>query len=69
MESRIIGFLDDNADGKVEMSELRGSYAALKTRFAALDLNHDGGLDLAELTAANLTRATARRLAETDIEQ
>jgi mono/diheme cytochrome c family protein len=69
MESRIIGFLDDNADGKVEMAELRGSYAALKTRFAALDLNHDGGLDLAELTAANLTRATARRLAETDIEQ
>ena len=69
MESRVIGFLDDNADGKVELSELRGSYASLKARFAALDLNHDGGLDLAELSAANITRGAVRRLAETDIEQ
>jgi hypothetical protein len=69
MESRIIGFLDDNVDGKLQIAELRGPYAALKNRFAELDLNHDGGLDLQELAAANLTRATARRLAETDIEQ
>ncbi|HEX3364681.1 redoxin domain-containing protein [Phenylobacterium sp.] len=69
MESRIIGFLDDNADGKLQISELRGPYASLKSRFAALDLNHDGGLDLKELTAANLTRGVAKRLAETDIEQ
>ena len=41
-------------------------YAGLRTRFAALDLNRDGGLDLKELSAANITRATARRLAETD---
>ena len=69
MDSRIIGFLDDNVDGKLEVAELRGPYASLKSRFAELDLNHDGGLDLKELTAANLTRATARRLAETDVEQ
>ena len=66
MESRTIGFLDDNADGKVDLAELKGSYAGLRTRFAALDLNRDGGLDLKELSAANITRATARRLAETD---
>lgn len=69
MESRIIGFLDDNADGKLQVTELRGQYAGLKSRFAELDLNHDGGLDLDELAAANLTRGVARRLAETDIEQ
>ena len=69
MESRIIGFLDDNADGTLQVAELRGPYASLKGRFAELDLNHDGGLDLKELAAANLTRSAARRLAETDIEQ
>ena len=69
MESRIIGFLDDNADGKLQITELRGPYAALKSRFAELDLNHDGGLDLKELAAANLTRGVAKRLAETDVEQ
>jgi hypothetical protein len=66
MESRIIGFLDDNADGKVGVAELTGNYASLKGRFASLDLNQDGGLDLKELAAGNVTRATARRLAETD---
>ena len=69
MESRVLGFLDDNADGKVEPSELRGPYAALKAHFAELDLNHDGGLDAKELAAANITRAGVRRLAETDVEQ
>jgi hypothetical protein len=66
MESRVIGFLDDDADGKVEARELTGGYAALKTRFAELDQNHDGGLDAKEVAAANITRAAARRLAETD---
>ena len=53
----------------MEPAELRGGYGALKARFAALDLNHDGGLDLPELAAANVTRGAARRLAETDVEQ
>lgn len=69
MDSRIIGFLDDNADGKLQINELRGPYASLKARFAELDLNHDGGLDLHELQAAGLTRSVAKRLAETDVEQ
>ena len=66
MESRTIGFLDDNANGRVDMAELTGGYASLRSRFAALDLNQDGGLDLKELSAGNITRATARRLAEAD---
>ena len=51
---------------KVLPSELTGGYRSLRDRFAELDLNKDGGLDLKELGAANITRATARRLAETD---
>ena len=69
MESRIIGFLDENADGKLQPSELKGPYAALRSRFAELDLNHDGGLDLKELAAAGMTHGAAKRLAETDVEQ
>jgi hypothetical protein len=69
MESRVIGFLDTNADGKLEPSELRGNYAGLKSRFAELDTDHDGTLDAKELAAANITRGAIRRLAETDIEQ
>jgi hypothetical protein len=68
-ESRVLGFLDTNADGKVEPSELRGAYAGLKSRFAELDTDHDGSLDAKELAAANITRAAVRRLAETDVEQ
>jgi len=69
MESRVIGFLDSNADGKLEPTELRGNYANLKTRFAELDTDHDGTLDARELAAANITRGAVRRLAETDVEQ
>jgi hypothetical protein len=52
MESRVIGALDANVNGKVEVGELRGAAAPLKPQFAKLDLNHDGGLDQVELTAA-----------------
>jgi peroxiredoxin len=44
-ETRNIGFLDDNANGRVEAAELTGTFAPLKARFASLDLNKDGGLD------------------------
>ncbi len=43
-----------------------GRNTGRRAGFAALDLNRDGGLDLKELSAANITRATAQRLAETD---
>jgi hypothetical protein len=66
MESRTIGFLDDNADGKVEQNELVGNYAGLKAKFAQLDLNHDGGLDMAELKSGNISASAARRFKETD---
>ena len=49
-DSRILGFLDKNLDGKVEKSELRGQIGkALAAQFDALDTDHDGSLDKAEL--------------------
>lgn len=50
---RYMGMIDSNLDEKIEAGELHGRSAKMfKSRFAALDANHDGALDLAELTAA-----------------
>jgi hypothetical protein len=60
MKSMTMGALDDNADNMVQASELRGPLARLKTRFAALDVDGNGGLDEKELAAGNVSRASAR---------
>jgi hypothetical protein len=60
MESRTIGYLDDNVDNLVQPEELHGPMASVKARFNDLDLDHNGGLDRKELIAGNVTRATAR---------
>ncbi len=52
----MMGVLDDNMDGKIEYSELKGGPQSpanmLKKYFALIDTNHDGALDAAELAAA-----------------
>ncbi len=69
MDSRTIGALDNNADNKVQIDELTGTMASVKTRFADLDLNKDGGLDKKELEAGNVSRASATRdLRDADID-
>lgn len=69
MDSRTIGALDTNADDKVQIDELTGTMASVKGRFKDLDLNHDGGLDKAELAAGNVSRASATRdLRDADID-
>ena len=58
--SKSIGFsvLDDNIDRKIQPEELRGKrFEKVKANFAALDANHDGGLDKAEYFAAMAPRA------------
>ena len=51
--SRLIGMLDKNIDGKIQSAELTGrQFAALKPMFSMFDRNGDGGLDAAELAAA-----------------
>ena len=48
---RLMGMIDANLDEKVELSELRGKMASMiKSRFAEFDTNHDGVLDMSELT-------------------
>ena len=52
----MMGVLDDNMDGKIELSELRGGPQSpaqmLKKYFALIDTDHDGSIDAAELAAA-----------------
>jgi hypothetical protein len=69
MESRTMGALDNNADGKVQVNELTGTMATVKARFTDLDTNKDGGLDAAELASGNISRANATRdLRDADID-
>jgi Ca2+-binding EF-hand superfamily protein len=53
----MMGVLDDNMDGKIEYSELKGGpqgpATMLKKYFALIDTNHDGALDAQELAAAS----------------
>ena len=52
----MMGVLDDNMDGKIELSELKGGPQGpaqmLRKYFALIDANHDGALDAKELEAA-----------------
>jgi hypothetical protein len=52
----MMGILDDNMDGKIQLAELKGGeqgpVSMLKKYFALIDANHDGALDAAELTNA-----------------
>jgi mono/diheme cytochrome c family protein len=52
----MMGILDDNMDGKIELSELKGGeqglVSMLKKYFTLIDANHDGALDAQELTNA-----------------
>jgi hypothetical protein len=54
MAMRNLGMMDDNLDGKIAMSEIKGAVAQpIKARFAQLDANHDGYLDGKELAILN----------------
>jgi hypothetical protein len=69
-DSRILGFLDKDLDGKVEKTELRGQIGkAILPQFDALDANHDGVLDKAELKVAMSKMGMGRRRAPTPAEQ
>jgi hypothetical protein len=50
---QLLGMLDDNIDGKIELAELKGSVGdQLKPSFAKIDANRDGSLEPKELAAA-----------------
>ncbi len=64
MKSSMIGALDDNADDLVQVTELRGPLARLKSKFAELDKDGNGGLDKAEMASGGVSRGFARQSAE-----
>ena len=64
----MIGALDDNVDGLVQASELRGRMGAmLKARFAELDRDKNGGLDNGELLAMGGRRAMREQVEVPDL--
>jgi hypothetical protein len=53
-KTRLLGMLDDDIDGKVQMAELRGVFKERignPMAFAMVDKNKDGGIDMAEFEA------------------
>jgi len=54
MASMSFGMIDDNYDGMIQESELKGMMASLKPRFKALDVDGSGALDPAELKASGM---------------
>ncbi|MFL5298561.1 MAG: hypothetical protein ACJ798_19455 [Phenylobacterium sp.] len=64
--NRLLGMLDDNIDAKIEKAELKGRLGEqLGKYFDVLDKNHDGGLDKAELAAAQQMMGMRNRRGDT----
>lgn len=61
MASMSIGMIDDNVDGLIQESELKGPMASIKPRFKALDVDGSGALDAKELAASGLGRMMPAR--------
>jgi thiol-disulfide isomerase/thioredoxin len=65
MGQRNMGIFDDNLDGVIQKSELKGKTGeALLARFDLLDTNHDGVLDMKELMAAQKAMGARPQTAE-----
>jgi mono/diheme cytochrome c family protein len=61
-QTRMLGMMDDNIDGKLEKTELRGQMGnMLGMAWAKLDVNKDGALDKNELAAAQAMMGGRRR--------
>ncbi|MBU1378544.1 MAG: redoxin domain-containing protein [Alphaproteobacteria bacterium] len=49
MKTRLIGMMDANIDGKIQIDELKGDLGnAIRPKFALVDTNKDGGIDAKE---------------------
>jgi len=65
-QTRLLGMMDDNIDGKLQKAELKGQMGnMIGMAFAKIDANGDGGLDKVELAAAQ-SLLPNRRLRATD---
>ncbi|HEX2817755.1 MAG TPA: hypothetical protein VHN39_15280 [Phenylobacterium sp.] len=60
--NRLMGMLDDNLDGKIEKSELKGRIGDMLAKYwDVLDKNHDGVLDAGEFAAAQAMMGPRRK--------
>jgi hypothetical protein len=66
MESRAFGMLDDNLDGKLSMDEVKTRSPAVAAKFAEIDANHDGAIDMNELNASGAVNTTRRQIRAAD---
>ena len=66
MASRAFGMLDDNLDGRLSMDEVKTRSPAVAAKFADIDTNHDGVIDMNELNASSAVKATSRQIREAD---
>ncbi|MET0275179.1 MAG: redoxin domain-containing protein [Phenylobacterium sp.] len=49
MKTRLIGMMDTDIDGKIQIGELKGDIGnAIRPKFSLADANHDGGIDAKE---------------------
>lgn len=63
-----LGALDDNLNGKIELSELsRPNVASIKAKFAEMDANKDGSLDAKEFSNINARGMARGRPADVEI--
>ncbi|TAL28544.1 MAG: hypothetical protein EPN98_22985 [Phenylobacterium sp.] len=61
-QTRLIGMMDDNIDGKLQKAELKGQMGnMIAMAFPKIDKNGDGGLDRMELAAAQSMLPNRRR--------
>jgi hypothetical protein len=61
-KDRLFGMLDDNIDGKIEKSELKGKIGDMIAKYwDVLDKNHDGALDHTEFAAMQSMMGPRRR--------
>lgn len=61
-QTRMVGMMDDNIDGKLQKAELRGRAGEMLGKyFAVLDKNGDASLDRTEMAAAQAMMGRGRR--------
>jgi len=61
-QTRLMGMFDDNVDGKIQKSELKGELGErIAPHFAALDKNGDGGIDQTEFAVVLQMLSGSRR--------
>jgi peroxiredoxin len=66
MATRTFGMLDDNLDNKLTKAEVETRSPQIFAKFAEVDTNHDGVIDLKELNASSVANATSRQIRDAD---